>query len=66
MFLAVRIVLPLESDEILGADGKIYRVRFGDVVTLPRLNAEVLIRRGAAEPVEEPDEADLFLEEAML
>ncbi len=66
LFLTVRIVLPLECDEIVGADGQIYRVRLGDAVTLPKLNAEVLIKRGAAELVEEPDEADLFLEEAML
>ncbi len=66
LFLTVRIVLPLECDEIVGEDGQIYRVRLGDVVTLPRLNAEVLIERGAAELVEELDEVDLFLEEAML
>lgn len=66
LFLTVKIVLPLECDEIVGADGRTYRVKLGDVVTLPRLNAEVLIKRGAAELVEELDEADLFLEEAML
>ena len=64
-FRTVRIVKSLESDRIVGADGRVYRVGKGMVVTLPKLNAEVLVSRGAARPVE-MDEADLFLEEAVL
>ena len=62
-YKTIRITGFLEADKILGVDGRVYRVGYGMIVTLPKLNADVFLKRGVAEPV---DEADLFLEEAML
>ena len=62
-YLTIRITRFLEADEIAGVDGRVYRVGYGMIVTLPELNARAFLERGAAELV---DEADLFLEEAIL
>ncbi len=61
-YRTIRITGFLETDKIMGVDGRVYRVGYGMVVTLPELNAEVFLKRGVADPV---DEADLFLEEAI-
>ncbi len=38
--------------EIQGVDGKTYKLRREDVVTIPEMNAEVLIKNGIAERIE--------------
>jgi DNA replication factor GINS len=38
--------------EILGVDGKRYKLRREDVATLPAENAEVLVKSGIAEMIE--------------
>jgi len=40
--------------EILGVDGRTYRLAAADVVRLPAANAEALIEREAAEPLDDP------------
>ena len=62
-YKTIRITGFLEADRIMGVDGRIYRVGYGMIVTLPELNADVFLKRGVAEPV---DEADMFLEEVIL
>ena len=49
----VRIVEDVE--EILGSDGKTYKLNCEDVITLPRVNAEALVKRGVAEIIEVGD-----------
>ncbi len=51
-FVLVRVK---KDVEIQGADGKTYKLRREDVVTLPPLNAEALIKGGAAEKIEVKD-----------
>ncbi len=51
-FVLVRIKRDVE---IQGADGKTYKLRREDVVTLPSLNAEALIKGGIAEKIEVND-----------
>ncbi|MEM0202827.1 MAG: hypothetical protein QXO16_00985 [Archaeoglobaceae archaeon] len=48
-----RVLVRMKRDvEILGVDGKRYKLRREDVATLPAENAEVLIKSGVAERVE--------------
>ncbi|MEM0089444.1 MAG: hypothetical protein QXD49_03430 [Archaeoglobaceae archaeon] len=48
-----RVLVRMKKDvEILGVDGKRYKLRREDVATLPSENAEVLIKSGVAERVE--------------
>ncbi|MCC6028068.1 MAG: hypothetical protein LM574_05735 [Archaeoglobus sp.] len=48
-----RVLVRIKKDiEILGIDGKRYKLRREDVATLPLENAEVLIKGGIAEKVE--------------
>lgn len=48
-----RVLVRMKKDvEILGVDGKRYKLRREDVATLPMENAEVLIKSGVAERVE--------------
>ncbi|MBO8179078.1 MAG: hypothetical protein H0Z19_01135 [Archaeoglobus sp.] len=48
-----RVLLRIKKDvEIQGADGKTYKLRREDVVTLPQLNADALIKGGIAERIE--------------
>ncbi len=48
-----RVLVRIKKDiEILGIDGKRYKLRREDVATLPLENAEVLIKGGVAERVE--------------
>ncbi len=50
---AEKVLVRMKKDiEILGVDGKRYKLRREDVVTLPAENAEVLIKSGMAEKVE--------------
>ncbi|RUM35211.1 MAG: hypothetical protein DSY33_00130 [Archaeoglobus sp.] len=49
---AYRIVRILDNVEFEGIDGKTYKLRKEDVVSLPSLNANALIKGGAAEVVE--------------
>ncbi|MCS7119518.1 MAG: hypothetical protein RMH75_06865 [Archaeoglobaceae archaeon] len=47
------VLVRIKKDiEILGVDGKRYKLRREDVVTLPLENAEVLIKSGIAEKIE--------------
>ncbi len=41
-----------KSIEIQGVDGKTYKLRREDVVTIPEMNAEALIKNGIAERIE--------------
>lgn len=51
--LVERILVRVKKDvEILGVDGKRYKLRREDVATLPVENAELLIKSGMAEKVE--------------
>ncbi len=48
-----RVLVRIKKDvEIQGADGKTYKLRREDVVTLPQLNADALIKGGIAERIE--------------
>jgi DNA replication factor GINS len=48
-----RVLVRIKKDaEILGVDGKRYKLRKEDVATLPAENAEVLIKSGVAEKIE--------------
>lgn len=48
-----RVLVRIKKDiEILGVDGKRYKLRREDVATLPAENAEVLIKGGIAEKIE--------------
>lgn len=48
-----RVLVRIKKDvEILGVDGKRYKLRREDVATLPAENAEVLIKSGMAEKIE--------------
>uniref|UniRef100_A0A7C3MB59 GINS subunit domain-containing protein n=1 Tax=Archaeoglobus fulgidus TaxID=2234 RepID=A0A7C3MB59_ARCFL len=48
-----RVLLRIKKDvEIQGADGKTYKLRREDVVTIPQLNADALIKGGIAERIE--------------
>ncbi|MEM4472997.1 MAG: hypothetical protein QXR27_03195 [Archaeoglobaceae archaeon] len=48
-----RVLVRIKKDvEILGIDGKRYKLRKEDVATLPAENAEVLIKSGMAEKIE--------------
>ncbi len=49
----VRIIEDIE--DILGSDGKTYKLNCEDVITLPRVNAEALVKRGVAEIIEVGD-----------
>jgi len=50
---ADRVLVRIKQDvEIQGADGKTYKLRKEDVVTLPQLNADALIKGGVAERIE--------------
>lgn len=62
-YLTIRITKSLDADKIVGIDGKIYKVGYGMILRIPKLNAMAFLMRGAAEIV---DEVDLFFEEAML
>ncbi len=47
------VLVRIKKDvEIQGVDGKTYKLRREDVVTLPPLNAEALIKGGVAEKIE--------------
>ncbi|MDI9610863.1 MAG: hypothetical protein QXQ38_01550 [Archaeoglobaceae archaeon] len=48
-----KVLVRIKKDvEILGVDGKRYKLRREDVATLPAENAEVLIKSGVAERIE--------------
>jgi len=48
-----RVLVRIKRDvEIQGVDGKTYKLRKEDVVTLPQLNADALIKGGVAERIE--------------
>ncbi len=48
-----RVLVRIKKDiEIQGSDGKKYKLRREDVVTLPQLNADALIKSGIAEKIE--------------
>ncbi len=48
-----RVLVRIKKDiEIQGSDGKTYKLRREDVVTLPQLNADALIKSGFAEKIE--------------
>ena len=48
-----RVLVRIKKDvEIQGSDGKTYKLRREDVVTLPQLNADALIKGGIAEKIE--------------
>lgn len=48
-----RVLVRIKKDiEIQGSDGKTYKLRKEDVVTLPQLNADALIKSGFAEKIE--------------
>jgi DNA replication factor GINS len=48
-----RVLVRIKKDvEIQGSDGKTYKLRKEDVVTLPQLNADALIKGGVAEKIE--------------
>ncbi|WP_230972236.1 hypothetical protein [Archaeoglobus neptunius] len=48
-----KVLVRIKKDvEIQGVDGKTYKLRKEDVVTLPQLNADALIKGGVAERIE--------------
>jgi len=51
-----RVLVRIKKDvEIQGSDGKTYKLRKEDVVTLPQLNADALVKGGVAERIEVKD-----------
>ncbi len=48
-----RVLVRIKKDvEIQGSDGKTYKLRREDMVTLPQLNADALVKGGVAERIE--------------
>lgn len=49
-----KILLRVKQDipEFEGIDGKTYKLRRGDVVIVPKLNADALIKSGVCEEIE--------------
>jgi len=50
-YVTVEIINLEEPTEIIGIDGEIYHIEDGDILTLPRANAEILIENAIALPV---------------